>query len=772
MRRIGQNDLDQLLDLVEKNRNDGLRSDGSYTLDTHVSGPLWSRNQDYWVEQLRQETSSSWSDEQYIDAAKLINFAEYQRTALKDFVHVLVGSEELDDDADEQPADTTDQIVLLNGYAAPGSDGQAEIGLPAALNMQSGQQFDLQNCEAGRPDLSALSAVRGRDSGATQLNQIRADLYVQTGLSSLRPYASWDDFQLRNALPETLVADLKSAYPEGIDAVDIWVGGLAEVAGLALETSTLKVAISTETGRLHQTAATLGLFELSGNSLIANANSVAFDDIVQRHTNFEDAQAINGAQPTDLATLSRNALSGQTLTGTDADDVVIGGKYDDQIFGGAGDDLLLGGAGHDVIQAGSGDDTVHGNSGADKISGNAGKDRLFGDSGDDVIKGDDDDDFIRGDEGRDAIYGGSGRDNLSGGTGDDDISGDAGDDEIKGDQGDDKVSGGTGDDRISGGTGDDELSGDAGDDVIMGDEGDDALDGGEGADIMLGGLGDDTIYINDQGDQAIEGASEGTDTVGTTLNAYVLPENVEILIFIGHGDFEGTGNDQDNTIIGGDGNDTLRGGAGDDTLGGGAGTNVLIGGLGNDLIIVSNSGDIVIEQFGQGTDTVTTTLNGYDLGENVEILIFTGTGDFTGSGNDLDNIITGGGWDDMLSGGAGADTLYGGDGNDNLDGGDGDDFVYGGQGSDFVMFTRGSDTLVLRPGFGNDVVIGFDTSSSGPGGHDRLDVSAYGFNADSLGVDILLIYDGEATTITIGADSVKLLLVDIKTLDRNDFIFS
>ena len=94
------------------------------------------------------------------------------------------------------------------------------------------------------------------------------------------------------------------------------------------------------------------------------------------------------------------------------------------------------------------------------------------------------------------------------------------------------------------------------------------------------------------------------------------------------------------------------------------------------------------------------------------------------------------------------------------------------QGNDFIMFTRGNDTLVLRQGFGNDMVAGFDTDQSGGGGHDRIDVSAYGFTAGALGVDILLVYDGESTTVKIGDDSVKLLLVDINTLDGRDFIFS
>ena len=49
---------------------------------------------------------------------------------------------------------------------------------------------------------------------------------------------------------------------------------------------------------------------------------------------------------------------------------------------------------------------------------------------------------------------------------------------------------------------------------------------------------------------------------------------------------------------------------------------------------------------------------------NVEKLTFTGTGAFTGTGNNFDNTITSGAGNDILDGGDGNDTLIGGAGND------------------------------------------------------------------------------------------------------------
>ena len=44
----------------------------------------------------------------------------------------------------------------------------------------------------------------------------------------------------------------------------------------------------------------------------------------------------------------------------------------------------------------------------------------------------------------------------------------------------------------------------------------------------------------------------------------------------------------------------------------------------------------------------------------MENLTFIGVGNFTGTGNGLANVITGGAGNDTLNGGAGADTMIGG----------------------------------------------------------------------------------------------------------------
>ena len=183
---------------------------------------------------------------------------------------------------------------------------------------------------------------------------------------------------------------------------------------------------------------------------------------------------------------------------------------------------------------------------------------------------------------------------------------------------------------------------------------------------MAGGPGNDIYIVDNAGDVATENANAGVDTIKTGLLSYTLPDNVENLVFTGLGPFIGTGNALNNAITGGVGIDTLTGGAGDDTLDGGLGPDRMAGGAGNDTYVVDDPGDAVTENRDEGTDTIRTALPNYVLVDNVENLTYTGAGDFTGTGNVLDNVVTGGVGNDVLDGGDGNDTLAGGFGNDIL----------------------------------------------------------------------------------------------------------
>ncbi len=199
----------------------------------------------------------------------------------------------------------------------------------------------------------------------------------------------------------------------------------------------------------------------------------------------------------------------------------------------------------------------------------------------------------------------------------------------------------------------DNLIGSDYNDSLTGNLQNNVLDGGVGVDTLAGKMGDDTYIVDIASDIIIEKFNEGIDKVNSSVT-YALPGNIENLTLIGASNVNGTGNGLANLIVGNAVNNTLNGSAGADTL---------IGKLGDDNYVVDHVNEVVTENFGEGTDTISSKIT-YTLSANVENLTLTGTSIINGTGNELSNILMGNSAANQLDGGGNADTLKGGTGDD------------------------------------------------------------------------------------------------------------
>jgi Ca2+-binding RTX toxin-like protein len=201
----------------------------------------------------------------------------------------------------------------------------------------------------------------------------------------------------------------------------------------------------------------------------------------------------------------------------------------------------------------------------------------------------------------------------------------------------------------------------------------------------------------------------------------------------------------DDKIDGGKGHDKLLGSYGDDKIDGGAGNDTLDGGVGNEDIHGGSGKDKM--SGGAGDDQM--------FGEDGADTIDGGVGKDKIEGGDGNDTLSGGFGNDLIRGGAGNDKLEGNQGADYLRGGAGNDRLNGGGGNDSLYVAEGNDTIVLKPFFGHDVVVGFDGNASG--GQDKIDVTALGITAANFAARVAIADAGNDVLITIdNNDNLKL----------------
>lgn len=451
-----------------------------------------------------------------------------------------------------------------------------------------------------------------------------------------------------------------------------------------------------------------------------------------------------------------------------------------------------GGAGADTLSGGLGDDTYYVDNVGDTVAEialggydtvfttvnftlSAGVDELHfvgtgsfegtGNDGDNVIVGGDGDDVITGGGGNDTLDGGLGSDALAGGLGDDlyfvDDAGDvvteaanSGYDEVYVDNVSTLTLAANVEGLHSNNLGGLTATGNALDNAFY------SADTTGIVESFSGGVGNDTYFINDDGDIVVEAANEGIDTVVANLEDYVLPDNVEN---VEQGNYTTyisnfTGNSLNNVF----------------NLGGGEG--ILTGGDGNDTYVFFNNDFTVVENADEGVDEVVFGNFNYTLGANVEKLTL-GFEDwdyegeiFTGTGNALDNTITGGLGTDDLDGAAGSDELIGLAGNDTYHVDNTGDTVVeaANAGIDGVVTSLTSYTLGA-----NVELLTYEGSSAFTGSGNSLDNVFHGGSGDDTftggsGDDVYYLDDSGDTAIEATGEGTDTVVAAVDhTLEAN-----
>ncbi|HYE45866.1 MAG TPA: hypothetical protein VEA44_08845, partial [Caulobacter sp.] len=248
-----------------------------------------------------------------------------------------------------------------------------------------------------------------------------------------------------------------------------------------------------------------------------------------------------------------------------------------------------------------------------------------------------------------------------------------------------------------------DINGDGLSDIIIGAYRADPNGADSGAAYVIFGIQADLTLIGGAPDEAISGKT-GHDTIRGMGGSDVLSGL--------DGDDALDGGDHRDLLYGGGGADDLLGGLGDDLLDGEAGADQMAGGGGDDTYVVDDAGDLVSELAGEGSDRVRAGVS-FILGDHIDNLQLTGTGDIDGTGNGLANqidgnsganVLGGGGGNDLIRGGLGADTLNGDAGADLLLGGEGVDALNGGADNDRLYGDAADD--ILSGGGGVDLLEG------------------------------------------------------------------
>ena len=457
-------------------------------------------------------------------------------------------------------------------FAASGGNSEEAVGaIVRGATRQVGNEIDefvteaLRNNLVGLPlDLAAINIARGRDTGIATLNEVRRQIYDQTGDSNLKPYRSWAEFVQHLKHPESLINFIAAygthiaitsattlaakrdaaltlvmgdgddsngviingnvytdrldflnstgafalapngATTSGLDNVDLWIGGLAEEKAPfgGMLGSTFNFIFENQLEKLQDGDRFYYLERTAGLAFNAELESNSFAKMIMANSNATHLPALVFSTPKYTLEVDQSLQFNAGLGNADPMN---------------GDPLLPLVERDNPDTVGPDTNYLH-YRGDDHVV-------LGGTSGDDIMIASIGDDTLWGDGGNDRLDGGYGNDNIRGGAGDDIITDLGGDDNIQGGDGNDVIHGGNGINLLIGGFGNDFI--------VTGEDSSEAI-GGQGNDFILGTKADEQNMGN-EGDDWIEGGtSDGAP--GDNFDPLGLDRVIGNDIFIGAGE--------------------------------------------------------------------------------------------------------------------------------------------------------------------------------------------------------------------------------------------
>jgi Ca2+-binding RTX toxin-like protein len=422
----------------------------------------------------------------------------------------------------------------------------------------------LRNNLLGLPlDLPTLNMTRAREAGVPPLNAVRRQIHGDTNDGQLAPYTSWADFGQNIKHPESLInfvaaygthpsitsqttlagrraaakaiVDPSSTPPSdpttipedagdfmfgagtwaspasgvtttGVDDIDLWVGGLAEITNLfgGLLGSTFNYVFQNQLEDLQDGDRLYYLNRTPGMNLRTQLEGNSFAELIERNTDNTDTLKADVFGTADckfqLANLAGTPAGFAAFGSTVADDPTTECRENIRLLRKPDGTIQYRQVNADDPPGINGQSVYNGTSAVDRIWGGNDNDTFWGGDGNDIIEGNGGDDVSLGGDGNDIVTDLSGADVAKGGPGNDALDTGIGDDIVLGGDGKDFINGGANDNESFAGPGDDFVIAGAGADAVFGDGGDDWIEGGSGQDLLIGDHG--APFFDDPGQDA------------------------------------------------------------------------------------------------------------------------------------------------------------------------------------------------------------------------------------------------------------------------------